>query len=220
MAAAQSALAENEREESGTGRADCAAPGFDELAMPLLGSAHNLARWLVRNDHDAEDLVQETYLKACRNFHSFRPGTNFRAWMYRILRNTFLTQLSRRRASPIVYFDAEEQGLGLAIESETPESLLATHRDAQRMQRAIARLPVAYRQTLLLCQLEEMSYKQIAVTLAIPIGTVMSRLARARRLVRDQLGAPPGTVRRQPPGSARKMMRRARAASETNLKIG
>jgi RNA polymerase sigma-70 factor (ECF subfamily) len=166
---------------------------FEELAMPLLNSAYNLARWLVRNDHDAEDLVQETYLKAFRNFHSFQSGTNFRAWMYRILRNTFLTSRTGSRAAQNVSLDSEEEGPELAIENETPETILVKRLDSQLVQSAIENLPVHYRETLLLCDVEEMPYRQIAEILSIPIGTVMSRLARARKLVRESLGSTPGT---------------------------
>jgi len=149
---------------------------FEELAMPLVNSAYNLARWLVGNDCDAEDLVQETYLKAFRNFRSFQPGTNFRAWIYRILRNTFSTSPSGLRAASTVSLDSEE-GPELAVENETPETILMKRVDLQLVQNAIDDLPGHYRETLLLCDVEEMSYREIAEILSIPVGTVMSRLA-------------------------------------------
>jgi len=173
-------------------------PEFEELAMPLLNSAYNLAHWLVRNDHDAEDLVRETYLKAFRNFPSFQSGTNFRTWMYRILRNTYLTSpTGLRAAASTVSLDSEEEGPELAVEYETPETTLMTDLSAELVQSAINDLPVHYRETLLLCDVEEMSYREIAEVLSLPIETVMSRLARARKLIRELLGStsatPPST---------------------------
>ena len=171
------------------------AAGFEELAMPLLNSVYNLARWLTRNDHDAEDLVQETYLKAHRSFHSFQTGTNFRAWIYRILRNTFITWRTGPRASLGISLDYETEGSELAVENETPETILMKHLESRLLKNAIEDLPLHYRETMLLCDVEEMSYLQIAEILSIPIGTVMSRLARARELVRGSLSSPPGKTR-------------------------
>jgi RNA polymerase sigma-70 factor, ECF subfamily len=158
--------------------------GFEDLAMPLFDSLYNFARWTTRNSNDAEDLVQETYLKALRNFASFRPGTNFRAWMFQILRNTFLSSCSKLGRRMTVAMDSEEDGPELAVETVTPETILMSRSSSQLMQRAIDDLPVHYRETLLLCEVEEMSYQEIAEILSIPIGTVMSRLARARKAVR------------------------------------
>jgi RNA polymerase sigma factor (sigma-70 family) len=162
-------------------------PEFEEVAMPLLNSAYNLARWLARNDHDAEDLVQETYLKAFRNFSSFQSGTNFRAWMYRILRNTYLNSRSGLGAASTISLDSEEEGAELAVENETPETALMKVLSSQLIASAIDDLPVHYRETLLLCDVEEISYREIAEILSIPMGTVMSRLARARRRIREFL---------------------------------
>jgi len=171
---------------------DQPSAGFEELAMPLFDSLYNFARWLVHNSSDAEDLVQETYLKALRSFVSFQSGTNFRAWMFRILKNTFLSSrstLERRMTDAMV---SEEDGPELAVDMETPETILMNHSDSQRLQRAIDDLPLYYRETLLLSEVEEMSYQEIAEILSIPIGTVMSRLARARKSVRGSiLGASP-----------------------------
>jgi RNA polymerase sigma-70 factor (ECF subfamily) len=166
---------------------------FEELAMPLMNSVYNLARWLARNDNDAEDLVQETYLKALRNFHSFQSGTDFRAWIYRILRNTFLTSRTGLRAAATVPLDSEEDGPELAVEHETPETILMKCSNFERVQQAIDDLPVHYREILLLCDMEEMSYRQIAEILSVPVGTVMSRLARARKLTRQFLRTTPVT---------------------------
>ena len=168
--------------------------GFEDLAMPLMNSAYNLARWLARNDHDAEDLVQETYLKALRGFASFQPGTNFRAWMYRILRNTFLTSRTGLRATSTVSLDSDEDGPELAVENETPETILMRRLSSELVQSSIDHLPVHYREILLLCDVEEMTYREIAEILSIPIGTVMSRLSRARKLVSECLKKTPGAA--------------------------
>ena len=166
---------------------DKSLAGFEELAMPLFDSLYNFARWLVHNSNDAEDLVQETYLKALRSFASFQPGTNFRAWMFRILKNTFLSSCSKLERRMTVALDSEEDGPELAVENETPETILMDRSSFQRVQSAIDDLPVHHRETLLLCEVEEMSYQEIAGILSIPIGTVMSRLARARKAVRKSL---------------------------------
>src|SRR6202040_2845989 len=164
---------------------------FEELAMPLFDSLYNFARWLVHNSNDAEDLVQETYLKALRGFASFQRGTNFRAWMFQILRNTFLSSRSKLDRRMTVAMDSEEDGPELAVDTETPEMILMNRSNSQLVQRAIDDLPVHYRETLLLCEVEEMSCQEIAEILSIPIGTVMSRLARARKAVRESLLSAP-----------------------------
>src|ERR1700756_1326294 len=118
--------------------------GFEELAIPLFDSLYNFASWLVHNKSNAEDLVQETYRKALRNFASFRPGTNFRAWMFRILKNTFLDS----RSSPehrLTVLWPEEDGPELAVDNETPESILIGHMDRQMVRSAIDELPAHFR---------------------------------------------------------------------------
>jgi RNA polymerase sigma-70 factor (ECF subfamily) len=165
---------------------------FEELAMPLFDSLYNFARWLVHNSNDAEDLVQETYLKALRSFASFQLGTNFRAWMFRILKNTFLSScstLERRMTDAMVSREDEHE---LTVDTETPETILMNRSNSQLVQSAINDLPVHYREALLLCDVEGMSYQEIAEILSIPIGTVMSRLARARKAVRKSLFSAPG----------------------------
>src|ERR1700683_2731514 len=161
--------------------------GFEELAMPLFDSLYNFARWLAHNSNESEDLVQETYLKALRRFSSFQAGTNFRAWIFQILRNTFLSSCSKLDRRMTVAMDSEEDGPELAVDTETPETILLNRSSSQFVQRAIEDLPVHYREALLLCEVEEMSYEDIAKVLSIPIGTVMSRLARARKAVRETL---------------------------------
>jgi RNA polymerase sigma factor (sigma-70 family) len=160
---------------------------FEDLALPLFDSLYNFARWLVHNQNDAEDLVQETYLKALRGFGSFQPGTNFRAWMFQILRNTFLSSCAKLERRMTVAMDEEEDSSTLPTTLSTPESLLIERSSNDAVQCAIAQLPVIFREVILLCDVEEASYQEIAEILSIPIGTVMSRLARARRAVRESL---------------------------------
>ena len=180
------------RLETFSSQNDTSFTTFEELAIPLLDSLYKFARWLVHSQNDAEDLVQETYLKALRHFTSFQPGTNFRAWMYRILRNTFLTSRTGLRAASTVSLDAEEEeGRELAVENETPETILMNHLNSLLVQSAIDNLPLHHREVLVLCDVEEMSYREIAEILQIPIGTVMSRLARARKIVRESLHSLP-----------------------------
>jgi RNA polymerase sigma-70 factor (ECF subfamily) len=154
---------------------------FEELAMPLFDQLYNFAHWLTRNRDEAEDLVQETYAKALRGFPSFELGTNFRAWMFRILRNTFLTSRTGLKATMTVPLDEEENPPEPALERETPETILIERSNWQLVHSAIDQLPLHFREILLLCDVEEMSYQEIAETLSIPIGTVMSRLSRARK---------------------------------------
>ena len=157
---------------------------FEDLAMPLFDQLYNFARWLTQDAVEADDLVQETYAKALRGFSSFQAGTNFRAWMYRILRNTFLS--SRTGLKATVVFDEEDTATA-PEEITTPESLLIAAADRQMIQQALEELPVHFREILLLCDVEDMSYKEIAETLSIPAGTVMSRLSRARKALRELL---------------------------------
>jgi len=165
--------------------------GFEELAMPLFDSLYNFASWLVHNKSNAEDLVQETYLKALRSFASFHPGTNFRAWMFRILRNTFLSSCSTLDRRMTVEIDSEDDGPVLPATSTTPESLLIERYKQNAVRNAIEQLPVAFREVLLLCDVEDASYREISEILSIPVGTVMSRLARARKAVRESLPSGP-----------------------------
>lgn len=166
------------------------AAGFEELAMPQLDSLYNFARWLAQNSNDAEDLVQETYLKALRSFGSFQQGTNFRAWIFRILRNTFLSSRSRLERRMTVAIDSEDESLALPQTFTTPESLLIERSTNDAVQCAIAQLPVIFREVILMCDVEEASYREIAEILSIPIGTVMSRLARARKTVCEAVRNP------------------------------
>ena len=170
---------------------DKSLAGFEQLAMPVFDSLYNFARWLVRNQSDAEDLVQETYRKALHSFASFQPGTNFRGWIFRILKNTFLSSRSGLERNMTVAMESKEDESELADERETPETILIERSNRQLVQRAIDELPAHYREVLLLCEVEEMSYQQVAETSSIPIGTVMSRLARARRAIRESFKSGP-----------------------------
>jgi RNA polymerase sigma-70 factor (ECF subfamily) len=169
------------------------AAGFEELALPLFDALYNLAHWLAQDREEAEDLVQETYLKALKGFPSFQPGTNFRAWMYRILRNTFLTSRSGLRQRNTVALEPEAED-SLPDGRETPESILVARSDEALLWKALEQLPVIYREVLLLCEVEEMSYQEIAEALSIPMGTVMSRLARARKALREVVQAQTGAA--------------------------
>jgi RNA polymerase sigma factor (sigma-70 family) len=170
---------------------DQALAVFEELAMPLSHSLYNFARWLAHNQHDAEDLVQETYLRALRSFASFEPGSNFRAWMFKILKNTFLTACSKQERRTTIPIDIEENSWALPSTSDTPESLLIEHFDIDAVRTAIEQLSATHREVILLCDVEEASYRDIAEILSIPIGTVMSRLARARKALCELLGRAP-----------------------------
>jgi RNA polymerase sigma factor (sigma-70 family) len=166
---------------------DRPSAGFEELAMPLFDSLYNFASWLVHNKSNAEDLVQETYLKALRSFPSFQPGTNFRAWMFRILRNTFLSSRSTLDRRMTVEIDSEDAVPVLPVTSATPESLLIERYRENAVRNAIEQLPIIFREVLLLCDVEDVSYREISEILSIPMGTVMSRLARARKAVRESV---------------------------------
>jgi RNA polymerase sigma-70 factor, ECF subfamily len=157
---------------------------FEQLSLPLFGRLFNFAHWLTQDREEAEDLVQETYVKALKGFSSFETGTNFKAWMFRILRNTFLNSRTGLRAAT-VQLDLTEDDPALPAERETPETILIDRAGQQIVQEAIAELAVPYREVLLLCEVEEMSYQEIATALVIPVGTVMSRLSRARRALRE-----------------------------------
>jgi RNA polymerase sigma-70 factor, ECF subfamily len=158
---------------------------FEDLALPLFDQLYNFARWLTQDNAEAEDLVQETYAKALRGFASFQAGTNFRAWMFRILRNSFLSTRTGLKNTEV--FDEAKCESGGTQASSTPESLLIAQADRDRVQKALAELPLPFREILLLCEVEEMSYQEIAQTLSIPAGTVMSRLFRARQALRNLL---------------------------------
>ena len=159
---------------------------FEQLMLPHLDAAHNLARWLTGNDADAADVVQDSYVRALHFFGGFRGG-DARAWLLRIVRNTCYTWLRQnRRIEPAIPFDETIHGIEAG---PLPASI-----DRAELQKAIAELPVEYREALLLRDLEGLAYKEIAHIADLPIGTVMSRISRARKLLRARL-AEPGTTK-------------------------
>jgi len=165
---------------------------FQDLALPLLGALYNHARWQVRDDSEAEDLVQETLTKALRAFDSFEPGTNFKAWIFRILRNTFLTSRTAISNSRTVFLEDHPGVIETADSGLTPEAELLKLNDLSALQNAIDQLAPQLREVVLLCDLEELKYREIAAVLDVPIGTVMSRLARARQVLRQILTSQTG----------------------------
>ena len=160
---------------------------FEELAMPLFARLYSFACWLTHDRAAAEDLVQETFMKALKGFSSFKQGTNFRAWIYRILRNAFLTSQAGLQAS--ISLDAEDDASLEPATEENPETVFLARLDSESIQSALAELPVNFREIILLCDFEEMSYQEISLAIGIPIGTVMSRLSRARKAMRTLLAA-------------------------------
>jgi RNA polymerase sigma-70 factor (ECF subfamily) len=166
-----------------------AAPSvaFEELALPLLPSLYNHAFWLTRNHAEAEDLVQETFSKALRAFDSFQPNTNFKAWIFRILRNTFLTSRTGIATSRTVFLEDHPDVLDTTDASPTPEDNLIRLDNQAALHAALEQLQPPLREALLLCDVEEVKYKDIALILDVPIGTVMSRISRARRTLRQLL---------------------------------
>jgi RNA polymerase sigma-70 factor (ECF subfamily) len=160
---------------------------FEQLAVPLLALLYNQAFWLTRNHAEAEDLVQETFSKALRAFDSYQADTNFKGWIFRILRNTFLTSRSGIAASRTVFLEDHPDAFDSTDASPTPEDNLIRLNNHAALQRALEQLEPQLREALLLCDVEEVKYRDIAVILDIPIGTVMSRISRARRTLRQLL---------------------------------
>lgn len=160
---------------------------FEEAALPHLDAAYNLARWLTSNEQDAEDVVQEAYFRALKFFESFRGG-DIKAWLLTIVRRTCYTWLQTHRGrGRTVAFD--EAIHGEASEMLNPENLLYQRADQQMVRDAIAALPDELREVIVLRELEELSYRDIAEIASIPMGTVMSRLARGRRRLQERLSA-------------------------------
>ncbi len=162
---------------------------FEHIALPHLDAAYNLARWLTRNDDDAQDVVQEAYLRAFRAFDRYRGGDP-RAWLLTIVRNTGYTWLRRNRAAEtlLVLDDADDRHAEVAGDPALePEAQVLRSADTQLLRAALEELPVEFREVLVLRELEGLSYKEIAAVTDVPIGTVMSRLARARRQLQRAL---------------------------------
>jgi RNA polymerase sigma-70 factor (ECF subfamily) len=173
------------REEDQAQQADVIS--FEEAMLPHLDAAHNLARWLLRNEQDAQDVVQEAYLRAFKSFGGFH-GSNGRGWLLTIVRNTSYTFLKKNKAVGLsTTFDEEIHASG--SESVSPATILQYSEDAALISEAMAELPAEFREILTLRHLEGLSYKEIADVAQIPPGTVMSRLARARGKLKECLAA-------------------------------
>jgi len=157
---------------------------FEEIIIPHLNAAYNLARWLTGDGHDAEDLVQEAYLRAFRSFDTFQ-GQDGRAWLLAVVRNTCFTWLRKKGDQATVEFD--EQMHSGAGESSHAESFLLNQAALGSLQACLEALPLEFRDVIVLRELEELSYKEISDIARVPIGTVMSRLARARKRLQQCL---------------------------------
>ena len=169
---------------------------FEETALEYLTPLFNLALNLTRNRKDAEDLVQETYLRAYRFFGSYQPGTHIKAWLFRILRNTFINRYRAQKVRPtevdfskveLAYERVVDQQFLQANRPVSPEEALLEGVLDEEIETALARLPEEYRSVVILALVEDLSYKEIASTLSIPLGTVMSRLHRGRKTLQGQL---------------------------------
>lgn len=158
---------------------------FEQTVLPHLDAAYNLARWLAGNDHDAQDVAQEACLRALKFFGSFR-GDNARAWLLAIVRNTFYTWLRKNRP-PENVIELGEEGLAVEDAAGNAEILNSRLADRETIRRAIEELPVEFREIVILREMEGFSYKEIAGLADVPIGTVMSRLTRARRQLQKRL---------------------------------
>jgi RNA polymerase sigma-70 factor, ECF subfamily len=156
---------------------------FDRIVVPHLDEAYNLARWLAGNDHDAEDIAQEACVRAFRFIGGFRGG-NSRAWLLAIVRNTAFTWLKKNRSRAVVSMESDDLA---EIEEPAEASPLPAGVDAAVLRAALEELPPEFREAIVLRELEGLAYKEIAEVAGVPIGTVMSRLARARRLLQNYL---------------------------------
>jgi RNA polymerase sigma-70 factor (ECF subfamily) len=161
-----------------------ASESFDAVVLPHLEAGHRLARWLLRDEHDAEDAVQEACLRAFRYFRTFTGG-NGRAWFLRIVRNTCYGWRRRAAQAPTASFDEEQHSI--VGPQSNPETLLLQNDDTATIARAMSSLPDRFHQMLVLREIEGLSYRELADVVGIPVGTVMSRLSRAREALRGAL---------------------------------
>jgi RNA polymerase sigma-70 factor (ECF subfamily) len=163
---------------------------FETIALPHRDASYNLARWLLRHEQDAEDVVQEAYLRAFKFFDGFR-GDDARAWLLKIVRNSCYTWLQQNRAQDFTTdFDEEIHSLDCDALGEpvaNPETILIQEADHQMLKKALDDLPLEFREVMILREMESLSYKQIAAIVNVPTGTVMSRLARARKRLQNGL---------------------------------
>jgi RNA polymerase sigma factor (sigma-70 family) len=162
---------------------------FEQLILPHLNAAYNLARWLTRNEPDAQDVVQEAYLRAFRFFGGYQGG-DAKSWLLTVVRNTFYTWRHREKRMETIPFDEITHSPHLSAAGETPnaEQQLVHEARADALRACIEALPLEYREVLVMRELEEMPYRQIAEVVALPIGTVMSRLSRARKRLEECAG--------------------------------
>lgn len=158
---------------------------FERMVLPHLDAAYNLARWLAGNEHDAEDIVQEACLRGFKFFDGYRGGDS-RRWLLTIVRNTFYDSLQQSRAKELTA-EFDEEIHSQRGETLNPESLLLQDADRQLVRQALEELPLEFREALVLRELEGLAYKEIAEVIGIPLGTVMSRLARARKWLQSYL---------------------------------
>jgi RNA polymerase sigma factor (sigma-70 family) len=158
---------------------------FEEVVLPHLDAAFNYARWLTKNDADAEDVVQDAYVRALRFFSSLR-GEDARAWLFAIVRNTWYGRFPRRAGGAVTTV-VEEDADNRADGSLDPEAQVIQQQTVEHVRRALETLPTDFREVLVLRELEGLSYKEIAAIVGTPLGTVMSRLARARERLADVL---------------------------------
>jgi len=159
---------------------------FELHIMRHLDSAYNLARWYVSNPQDAEDVVQESMLKAFKAFRKFK-GANPKAWLLQIVRNDCLRCLEKGKAFRIGSLEDEPAGFEPVAADSDPEALLIQMADADAVRIAVAALPPLYREALVLREFEQMGYSEISIVASVPLGTVMSRLSRARSMLADSL---------------------------------
>ena len=165
---------------------------FEQTMIPHLNAAHNLARWLTRNQDDAEDVVQEAYMRAFRFFDGFDPGAtngDGRAWLLAVVRNTCLTWLGRKTARASAGVEFNEQVHGVSGGAETAEEALVRNAKIESLRNCVEGLPVEYREIIVMRELEELSYREISEVAGVPIGTVMSRLSRGRVRLLDCMEA-------------------------------
>jgi RNA polymerase sigma-70 factor (ECF subfamily) len=157
---------------------------FEETFLPYLDAAYNLARWIVQHDQDAQDVVQEAYLRAFKGYHGFRGG-NGRAWLLTIVRNTAYNWLNRHaNDEKLVPYEEEKHAEIVSFSESTKE--IVSEKVKEHLQSALGRLPTEFREIIILYEVEGLSYKELALALGLPPGTVMSRLSRARRRLQQE----------------------------------
>ena len=157
---------------------------FEQLFLPFLDAAYNLARWIVRDEQDSQDVVQEAYLRAFKGFHGFRGG-NSKAWFLTIVRNTAYTWLSRRGSDEKLVPYEEEKHADIIMFDRAAAEMVSEQRK-EELRNALERLPAEFREIIVLYEFDGLSYKELALALGVPIGTVMSRLSRARRRLQQE----------------------------------